>query len=123
MDVNRDEKRAAAPLPDDLAARIRTLNAGGLVLSASVEAEIATLDLGEQAAFLEDLGQHESALARFILAAYGLLDLISFFTVGVDEVRAGRFDAARWLVRRPGEFTRIWSAVSFERRLFRTRRS
>ena len=56
--------------------------------SASVEAEIARLDAVEQEAFLEDLGLHESALVRFIRTAYGLLDLISFFTVGVDEVRA-----------------------------------
>jgi GTP-binding protein YchF len=91
--VNRDEARASAPLPNDLAARIDALDAAGLVLSASVEAEIATLDATEQAAFLEDLGLHESALARFIRAAYGLLDLISFFTVGTDEVRA-------WPIRR-----------------------
>jgi ribosome-binding ATPase YchF (GTP1/OBG family) len=91
--VNRDEERAAAPLPNDLATRIGALNAGGLVLSASVEAEIARFDAAEQAAFLEDLGLHESALARFIRAAYELLDLISFFTVGADEVRA-------WPIRR-----------------------
>jgi hypothetical protein len=91
--VNRDEERAAAPLPNDLAERIGALKAGGLVLSASVEAEIATLDAAEQAAFLEDLGLRESALARFIRAAYALLDLISFFTVGADEVRA-------WPIRR-----------------------
>ena len=64
------------------------LRAAGLVLSASVEAEIAGLAPDEQAAFLEDLGLRDSALARFIRAAYGLLDLISFFTVGEDEVRA-----------------------------------
>src|SRR5262245_50494202 len=72
--VNRDEGRAAAPLPDELSSRIGALGAAGLVLSASVEAEIASLDAAEQAAFLEDLGLHESALARFIRAAYGLLD-------------------------------------------------
>ena len=42
----------------------------------------------QAAEFLEDLGLSESALARFIRTAYGLLDLISFFTVGPDEVRA-----------------------------------
>jgi len=91
--VNRDEAKASAPLPDDLAARIGVLDAAGFVLSASVEAEIARLDATEQAAFLEDLGLHESALARFIRTAYALLDLISFFTVGADEVRA-------WPIRR-----------------------
>ena len=91
--VNRDEERAAEPLPHDLGARLDALGAAGLTLSASVEAEIATLPTEEQAAFLEDLGLHESALARFIRTAYGLLDLISFFTVGPDEVRA-------WPIRR-----------------------
>ena len=86
--VNRDEARASEPMPPELAARLEALDAAGLVLSASVEAEIAALEPAEQAAFLEDLGLTESALARFIRTAYGLLDLISFFTVGPDEVRA-----------------------------------
>ena len=86
--VNRDEDRAADPLPDDLARRIDELGAAGLALSASVEAEIAALDPEDQPAFLQDLGLAEPALARFIRTAYGLLDLISFFTVGEDEVRA-----------------------------------
>jgi hypothetical protein len=86
--VNRDEERAADPLADDLVERIGELGGAGVALSASVEAEIAGLDADDQAAFLEDLGLTESALARFIRAAYGLLDLIDFFTVGEDEVRA-----------------------------------
>lgn len=91
--LNRDEARVADPVPHELAARIGALGAAGFVLSASVEAEIAALEPEEQAAFLDDLGLHESALARFIRTAYGLLDLISFFTVGPDEVRA-------WTIRR-----------------------
>ena len=91
--LNRDESRAAEPMPGALATRLEQLHAAGLVLSASVEVEIAKLDPSEQAAFLADLGLTESALARFIRAAYGLLELISFFTVGTDEVRA-------WTIRR-----------------------
>ena len=91
--LNPAEGEAGAPLPDAVAARLRSLHAAGLVLSASVEAEIARMDPTDQAAFLADLGLAESALARFIRAAYGLLDLISFFTVGPDEVRA-------WPIRR-----------------------
>lgn len=91
--LNRSESRVAEPLPADVSARLREIDAAGLVLSASVEAEIAALDPAEQAAFLADLGLTESALTRFIRAAYGLLDLISFFTVGADEVRA-------WTIRR-----------------------
>jgi GTP-binding protein YchF len=91
--LNRSEQEAATPLPDALTKRLVALHAAGLVLSASVEAEIATMDAADQAAFLADLGLTESARTRFIRTAYGLLDLISFFTVGEDEVRA-------WPIRR-----------------------
>ena len=91
--LNRSDTRAAEPMPPPLADRIDALHAAGLVLSASVESEIAGLAPEDQTAFLEDLGVDESALARFIRTAYGLLDLISFFTVGPDEVRA-------WTIRR-----------------------
>jgi hypothetical protein len=86
--VNRSEGEATEPLPAAIAGRLDSLHAAGLVLSASVEAEIASMDPVDQKAFLEDLGLAESALTRFIRTAYGLLDLISFFTVGEDEVRA-----------------------------------
>jgi len=86
--VNVPEDRAGKPLPEALARRIAQLDAAGLVLSASVEAEIASLAPEDQVAFLADLGVTQSALERFIRSAYGLLDLISFFTVGPDEVRA-----------------------------------
>ena len=91
--LNRGEADASKGLPEVLATRLTELHAAGLVLSASVEAEIAGLDAEDQVAFLEDLGLAESALARFIRTAYALLDLISFFTVGEDEVRA-------WTIRR-----------------------
>lgn len=91
--LNRSEDQVSEPLPAPLASRLTTLQAAGLVLSASVEAEIARMDPPDRAAFLEDLGVTESALDRFIRTAHGLMDLISFFTVGEDEVRA-------WPIRR-----------------------
>jgi len=91
--LNRGEARAAEGIPIGIANRLAEIDSAGLVLSASVEAEIAKLDAAEQSAFLSDLGLTESALTRFIRSAYGLLDLIAFFTVGPDEVRA-------WTIRR-----------------------
>ncbi|MGA9533406.1 MAG: DUF933 domain-containing protein [Anaerolineales bacterium] len=91
--INRDEDRVADPLPADLAERVDQLGGASIALSASVEAEIAALDPGDQRAFLDDLSLAEPALARFIQTAYSLLDLISFFTVGDDEVRA-------WTIKR-----------------------
>ena len=57
-------------------------------VSAVIEAEVAQLAGDEQAAFLADLGLSEPALRRVLTDCYALLGLISFFTVGEDEVRA-----------------------------------
>jgi len=86
--VNVPEEAAAAPPPPAVEAAARARGAEVLSLCAAVEAEIAELDPAEQPEFLRSLGLSEPARARFIRAAYHLLDLISFLTVGEDEVRA-----------------------------------
>jgi hypothetical protein len=91
--VNVGEDAAAAAPPPPVAAAARERGAEILSLCAAVEAEIARLDPAEQPEFLASLGLAEPARARFLRAAYGLLDLVSFFTVGEDEVRA-------WPIRR-----------------------
>jgi len=62
--------------------------AGAVVISAAIEAEIATLDEADRAAFLADLGLEETGLTRVIRAGYELLGLITFFTAGPKEARA-----------------------------------
>ncbi|HTT72421.1 MAG TPA: DUF933 domain-containing protein [Anaeromyxobacteraceae bacterium] len=91
--VNAAEEAAAAPPSPEVEAAARGRSAEVLSLCAAVEAEIAELDPAEQPEFLRSLGLAEPARTRFIHAAYRLLDLISFFTVGEDEVRA-------WPIRR-----------------------
>jgi GTP-binding protein YchF len=59
-----------------------------LNLCGKIEMEIAQLSPEEADAFLNDLGIQEPALNRLIHVSYGLLGLISFLTVGEDEVRA-----------------------------------
>ncbi|MEW5914305.1 MAG: DUF933 domain-containing protein [Thermodesulfobacteriota bacterium] len=59
-----------------------------VVVRASIEAELAELGDEERAEFMAELGIAESALDRLITAAYRACRLISFFTVGEDEVRA-----------------------------------
>ena len=86
--LNCEESRAGDPLPKDIKNRLDELFADGISLSASVESEIAELDAEDQEEFLGDLGVTEPALSRLIRTSYDLLDLISFFTVGTDEVRA-----------------------------------
>ena len=62
--------------------------AQAVVISAAIEAEIATLPPEERDAFLADLGLHETGLNRMIHAAYALLGLITFYTAGPKESRA-----------------------------------
>lgn len=60
----------------------------------SLESEISRMEKQEQAEFLAEYGLRESGIARLANAAYSLLDLCSFFTVGEDEVRAWTIKAA-----------------------------
>ncbi|NWF37873.1 redox-regulated ATPase YchF [Mariprofundus sp. NF] len=62
--------------------------AGVAVVSAQIEAELIEMDEESQTEFLADLGLSEPGLNTVIREAYTLLDLISYFTAGVKEVRA-----------------------------------
>ncbi|MGE5894848.1 MAG: redox-regulated ATPase YchF [bacterium] len=64
-----------------------------IILSGKIEMEIAQLPSDEAAEFLKDLGISEPARDRLIRESYSLLGLVSFFTVGEDEVRA-------WTIRK-----------------------
>lgn len=68
-------------------------NAEVVPISAKVEAEIAELEGEDKAMFLEELGLQASGLDRLIQAAYRLLGLYTYFTAGVQEVRA-------WTIRK-----------------------
>lgn len=57
-------------------------------ICASIESEIAALDDEDKVEFLADIGQEEPGLNRVIRAGYKLLDLQTYFTAGVKEVRA-----------------------------------
>ncbi|MEM8565340.1 MAG: DUF933 domain-containing protein, partial [Bacteroidota bacterium] len=60
-----------------------------VIISASIEAQIAELeDPEERAMFLEEYGLKESGLNKLITAAYVILDLVTYFTAGEKEVRA-----------------------------------
>jgi len=66
---------------------------GHVVMSASIEAEIAQLDSGDRPAFLAEMGIDTPASDRLIQTCYKALGLISFLTMGPDEVRA-------WTIRK-----------------------
>jgi ribosome-binding ATPase len=89
--VNVDEERVAAT-PASLGIAVRPA-VSALTVSAPIEQEIGQLPPEEQKDFLADLGLAEPSLDRVTRASHELLGLISFFTVGEDEVRA-------WTIRR-----------------------
>ena len=71
-------------------------------LCATLEEEISRLAPADQAEFLRDLGLPDRALDRVLHAAYELLGLISFLTVGEDECRAWSIPAGTPAVRAAG---------------------
>lgn len=89
--VNSGEDRAAADVAS-FGIEVRPA-VHAVVVSAPIEQEISHLPPDEQREFLSDLGLTEPSLYRVTRASYELLGLISFFTVGEDEVRA-------WTIRR-----------------------
>ena len=75
-----------------VAERAASIGASHVIISAAIEAEISNLEEEDANEFLSDLGLTESGLDRMIRAGYGLLNLLTFFTVGPKEARA-------WTVR------------------------
>jgi hypothetical protein len=68
--------------------RAKEEGAVAVVISAKIESEIATLPPEERADYLEAVGLKETGLDRLIRAGYGLLHLVTYFTVGPKETRA-----------------------------------
>ena len=71
---------------------VKDENAEILVVAAATEADIAELETWEERQeYLEAAGLEESGVARLIRSAYKLLNLQTYFTAGVQEVRAWTF--------------------------------
>lgn len=88
---NVDEKSAVNgnKYVDMVREAIKEENADLLIVAAKIESEIAEFETYEEREmFLAELGLEESGVARLIKAAYKLLNLETYFTAGVQEVRA-----------------------------------
>jgi GTP-binding protein YchF len=77
--------------------------AEAVVVSAAIEAEIATMPAEDRGEFLSELGLEETGLARVIRAGYKLLNLLTFFTVGPKEARAWTVSAGSKAPQAAGE--------------------
>lgn len=89
--VNVDENQflnASYPKKDELEAKAKEFNYPLVVVCGKLEMEILQLSESEQKLFMEDLGLNEPGINRIARSIYKMLGLISFFTVGMDEVRA-----------------------------------
>lgn len=93
--ANVGEDEIADTADNEYVERVREFAAGDnaevIVVCAKIEEEIAELDDEEKAMFLQELGIEESGLDQLIRATYNLLGLATYFTAGVQEVRAWTF--------------------------------
>jgi len=76
---------------------------GAVALKALLEREVLALPAAERAGFRAELGLGEDGLTTVIRACFELLGLISFFTVGEDEVRAWTLERGSNAVEAAGE--------------------
>ena len=91
--VQESDARMGNEWVQEIQAYAQKNGARSVFISAAIEAEISQLDSEDRAGFLETLGLQETGLSRVIREGYGLLDLLTFFTIGPKEARA-------WTVRR-----------------------
>jgi ribosome-binding ATPase YchF (GTP1/OBG family) len=81
LDEADDLEKQSAPAVSGDAVRVA-------VLCGQLEMDLAQMDANDEAEFRESLGAGESGLGRMIQLSYDVVGLISFLTVGEDEVRA-----------------------------------
>lgn len=94
--VNTDEdqfRKKDYPFQAELTSLAASRGLSLLEVCGRLEMEIGLLPPAERELFLADLGVEELGIARLARAAYAQLGLLSFFTVGADEVKA-------WTIRR-----------------------
>ncbi|UAB83451.1 redox-regulated ATPase YchF [Zunongwangia sp. SCSIO 43204] len=87
--VNEEAAVSGNEHVDRVREAVKEENAEVLVLAVGTEADITELDdYEEREMFLQDIGLEEPGSAKLIRGAYSLLNLQTYFTAGVKEVRA-----------------------------------
>jgi ribosome-binding ATPase len=88
LNINEKDISAGQELTEPLKAWLQHEKTSIWPVSAQIEMEIGQLAAEEAEIFRKDAGISEAAMDKLIRASYELLGLMSFFTVGEDEVRA-----------------------------------
>jgi GTP-binding protein YchF len=101
--VNEEDAAEGNALSAKVFDKAAAEGAQAVVVSAAIEAEIATMEPADRQEFLSDLGLTETGLARVIRAGYKLLNLLTFFTVGPKEARAWTVEAGAKAPQAAGE--------------------
>ncbi len=86
--VNEDEAAEGNSYSAAVFEKAKADGANAVIVSAAIESDMIGMAMDERIAFLEEMGLHETGLARVIRSGYDLLHLITFFTVGPKEARA-----------------------------------
>lgn len=88
MNIGEEQLVNAARLEEELNKQIEGHGFSSIAMCAQLEEELASMDEEEEKTFRDSLGAGQSAYDRVIQSSYQLLGLVSFLTVGPDEVRA-----------------------------------
>jgi ribosome-binding ATPase YchF (GTP1/OBG family) len=101
--VNEDEAAEGNAHSAAVFDKAKAEGANAVIVSAAIESDLVGMDMDERIAFLEEMGLHETGLARVIRSGYDLLHLITFFTVGPKEARAWTVETGSKAPRAAGE--------------------
>ncbi|MFC0589276.1 redox-regulated ATPase YchF [Novosphingobium aquiterrae] len=86
--VEEDSAATGNAFSEKVFAKAKAEGANAVIVSAAIESELVAMDMADRLVFLEEMGLHETGLARIIRSGYDLLHLLTFFTVGPKEARA-----------------------------------
>lgn len=86
--IGEEDAPGSAELEAQLRERLARPGVEVIVLCGKLEMDLVAMEEEEQQEFREAMSIAESGLNRAIRSSYGLLGLVSFFTVGADEVKA-----------------------------------
>ena len=86
--VEEDSAASGNAFSEKVFAKAKAEGANAVIVSAAIESELVGMEMDDRMVFLEEMGLHETGLARIIRSGYDLLHLLTFFTVGPKEARA-----------------------------------
>ena len=88
LNIDEDDLDEARGLEERLAGAVLVQSVRGAAICGRLEMDLAQMDAAEESEFREAIGAGESGMNRIIRLSYDVVGLITFLTIGDDEVRA-----------------------------------